>query len=173
MQPKEETYVHVTHPFAPVFNADSRVLVLGSLPSVLSRENAFYYGNPRNRFWHVIASVFDCPVPQTIDEKTALLLQNGVALWDVIASCDIVGSADATIRNAVPNDLSVILDACPIRTIFANGSTAGRIYDRFQKLRCGREIVVLPSTSPANAAWRTDRLTAAWRVVRDVQQTSL
>lgn len=162
---RSEAYVHVTHPFAPVFNADSRVLVLGSLPSVLSRENAFYYGNPRNRFWDVLAAVFRRPVPQTVEEKTALLLQSGVALWDVIASCDVVGSSDASIRNVVPNDLSVLLEACPIRAVYANGSTAAKYYNRLQRDKCGRDIIVLPSTSPANAAWTLPKLTEAWQAL--------
>ena len=159
------TYAGVSHPFAPIFDARSRVLVLGSLPSVLSRENAFYYGNPQNRFWRVTAAVFGCPVPRTVEEKTRMLLENGVALWDVIASCDIAGSADSTIRNVVPNDLRPIFDACTIEAVFANGSTAGRLYNRFQKPLCGREITVLPSTSPANAAWTPDRLAEAWRAL--------
>ena len=159
-------YTHVEHGFAPVFDACSRVLVLGSLPSVLSRENAFYYGNPHNRFWRVTAAVFGCAVPNSIDEKVRMLLANGVALWDVIAECDIAGSSDATIRNVVPNDLSRIFDACDIQTIFANGKTAAAIFTRFQKPLCGREIVPLPSTSPANAAWSIERLTQAWQVIR-------
>ena len=158
-------HTHVTHGFAPIFDAHSRVLVLGSLPSVLSRENAFYYGNPQNRFWRVTAAVFGCAVPQTIAEKTRMLLDNGVALWDVIASCDIAGSADASIRNVVPNDLSRILDACRIETIYANGKTAEKVYNRWQKPLYGRDIVPLPSTSPANAAWSADRLIEAWRVI--------
>ena len=133
---------------------------------MLSRENAFYYGNPHSRFWRVTAAVFGCAVPQSIGEKTSLLLRNGVALWDVIASCDIAGSSDATIRNVVPNDLSQILDVCDIQTIFANGRTAEAIFNRFQKPLCGRMIVPLPSTSPANAAWSLERLTAAWQVIR-------
>ena len=161
-------YTHVLHGFAPIFDANSRVLILGSLPSVLSRENAFYYGNPHNRFWTVTAAVFGCAVPQTVEEKTRMLLVNGVALWDVIASCDIAGSSDASIRNVVPNDLSRILDACPIEAIFANGKTAEKVFNRFQKPLCGREIVPLPSTSPANAAWSVEKLTAAWQVIQKV-----
>ena len=161
-------HTHIVHGFAPVFDARSRVLILGSLPSVLSRENAFYYGNPHNRFWRVTAAVFGCVVPQSIGEKTGMLLDNGVALWDVIAECDIAGSSDATIRNVVPNDLSRILDVCDIQTIFANGKTAEAIFNRYQKPLCGREIVPLPSTSPANAAWSVERLTEAWQVIRTV-----
>ena len=158
-------YTHVVHGFAPIFDARSRVLVLGSLPSVLSRENAFYYGNPQNRFWRVTAAVFGCPVPQTVEDKTQMLLDHGVALWDVIASCDVAGSADSSIRNVVPNDLSRILDTCRIGAIFANGKAAAGVYARFQQPLCGRPIVPLPSTSPANAAWSLPRLIDAWRVI--------
>ena len=158
-------YTHVVHGFAPIFDAHSRVLVLGSLPSVLSRENAFYYGNPQNRFWRVTAAVFGCAVPQTAEEKTQMLLRHGIALWDVIASCDVAGSADASIRNVVPNDLSRILNVCPIEMIFANGKTAEKFYNRFQKPLYGRPIIPLPSTSPANAAWSAERLVEAWQAV--------
>ena len=156
---------HVVHPFEPVFDRGSRILVLGSLPSVLSRENRFYYGHPQNRFWRVLAAVFSEPVPETIEGKTALLLQNGVALWDAVSECDIVGSSDAS-RNVRPTDLSRIFDVCAIETVFANGRTAAKYYDRYQKPLYGRPIVPLPSTSPANAAWSLERLCEAWQILR-------
>lgn len=159
-------YTHIVHPFAPVFDAHSRVLVLGSLPSVRSREAQFYYGHPQNRFWRVLAAVFGENVPQTVDEKTALLLRNGVALWDVVASCEIAGSSDASIRHAEPTDLIAVLDKCPIGAIYANGQTAAKLYDRLQKPLTGRPIIALPSTSPANAAWTLPRLCEAWRIIR-------
>lgn len=158
--------LHVVHPFEPVFDSRSRILVLGSLPSVLSRENRFYYGHPQNRFWRVLAAVFAQPVPETIDEKTAMLLRNGVALWDAVAECDIVGSSDASIRNVRPTDLTRIFDACRIEAVFANGHTAAKYYNRYQKPLCGRPITVLPSTSPANAAWPLERLIGAWSVLQ-------
>ena len=158
-------YTHIVHPFAPVFDAHSRVLVLGSLPSVRSREMQFYYGHPQNRFWRVLAAVFAQPVPDTIEEKNALLLQNGIALWDVVAQCEIAGSSDATIRHAEPTDLRIVLDECPIKAIYANGMTAAKLYDRLQKPLTGRPITTLPSTSPANAAWSLPRLCEAWRIL--------
>ena len=158
--------LHVVHPFAPVFDAHSRVLVLGSLPSVRSRENHFYYGHPQNRFWRVLAAVFHSDVPQTVEEKTALLLKNGVALWDVIAECDVSGSSDASIRAAVPNDLSRILSRCRIEHIYANGQTAAKLYTRLQAPLSGMAITPLPSTSPANAAWTLPKLCDAWQVLR-------
>lgn len=154
------------HPIPPVFDADSTVLVLGSFPSVKSRESGFFYGHAQNRFWRVTAAVFGCPVPGTIPEKRAFLLQNHVALWDVIASCDIDGSSDASIKNVRPNDLAPLLAASKITHIFTNGATADALYTRWQFPATGISAVRLPSTSPANAAWSLDRLIDAWRVIR-------
>ncbi len=154
------------HPIPPVFDADSTVLVLGSFPSVKSRESGFFYGHAQNRFWRVTAAVFGCPVPVTIPEKRAFLLQNHVALWDVIASCDIDGSSDASIKNVRPNDLAPLLAASKITHIFTNGATADALYTHWQFPATGIPAVRLPSTSPANAAWSLDRLIDAWRVIR-------
>lgn len=158
---------HLTHIFGPVFDARSRVLILGSFPSAMSRAQQFYYGHPRNRFWPVIASVLGEPVPETVAERRAMVLRRGVALWDAIEECDIQGSSDASIRNAVPTDLSRILEVAPIRAIFVNGAAAARVYDRYQRPRTGREALRLPSTSPANAAWSLERLIEAWRAVME------
>lgn len=155
-------YRGIVHPFAPVWDERSRVLVLGTFPSVLSRETAFYYGHPRNRFWQVLAAVFGQSVPQTVAEKRALLALHGVALWDVLASCDIVGSADGSIRNAVPNEVGALLAAAPIRRVCCNGKTAAALYRRWCEPQTGLPAVALPSTSPANAAWTLPRLIAAW-----------
>ena len=153
------------HPIAPVYDARSRILILGSFPSVKSREAMFFDGNPRNRFWKVLAAVLECPVPTTVEEKRRLLLDNGIALWDVIASCEITGSADSSIRNVVPNDLRPILEQADIKTIFANGKTAEKYFRMYQEPALGRPAVCLPSTSPANASWSLERLTQAWRVI--------
>lgn len=150
------------HPFPPVYSAHSRVLILGSFPSVRSRQEGFYYGHPRNRFWPMLAAIFGVPEPTDIAGKSALLLENGLALWDVLAGCEITGSSDASIRGAVPNDLTRILDVCPIVRVVCNGSTAGRLYRkhmRFPKL----PMFTLPSTSPANAVWNLPRLIEVWR----------
>ena len=155
-------YVHVVHGFEPVFDGNSRVLILGSLPSVKSREQGFYYGHPQNRFWKVTAAAVGCSTPQTVDEKRRMLLEHGIAVWDVIAECDIIGSADASIRNAVPTDIGIILSAADIRAVFVNGGTAARLYRKHQQKITGREAVTLPSTSPANAAWNLGRLTEEW-----------
>lgn len=162
-----EGWEHVVHGFAPVWDARSRVLVLGTLPSVKSREENFYYGHPRNRFWKLLALLFEAPEPRSVEEKTALLLENSVALWDVVRECDIRRSADGTIRNAAPNDVRPILAGAEIRAIYANGSKAKALYDRLILPQTWREAILLPSTSPANAACPLDALAEAWRVIKE------
>jgi len=157
----------IQHPFPPLYCAESKVLILGSFPSVKSREAMFFYGHPQNRFWKVIAALFEKPVPQTVEEKKQLILGSGLALWDSIAACDIKGSSDASIKNAVPTDLSVILDNAPIERIFCNGSRSFEIYNRYQLARLGRPAEKLPSTSPANAACSLEKLINEWKVVRE------
>ncbi len=161
---------HVLHPFPPLYDENSRVLILGSFPSVKSREQKFFYGHPQNRFWRVLAAVFASETPQTMAEKRRFLLSHGIALWDVIAACEITGSADSSIKNAVANDLSPILAAADIRQIFVNGKTAEKYYRKYTEAATGRAAICLPSTSPANAAWSMERLIAAWRSVRDAAQ---
>ena len=153
------------HTIEPVYNSDSRVLILGSFPSVKSREQQFFYGHPQNRFWRVVAGVFDCPVPQNVPEKKALLLGHGIAVWDVIASCTISGSSDASIRDVVPNDISGILEAADIRKIYANGAKSYELYQKYIYPKTKREIVKLPSTSPANAVFSYERLLEAWKII--------
>ena len=155
----------IVHPLEPVFDASSRVLLLGTMPSPKSREAGFYYAHPQNRFWKVLAAVLDCPVPQTIPEKQAMLHANHIALWDVIASCDIEGSSDSSIKNAVPNDLTPILTTADIRQIYCNGATSHRLYQKYLAPLTGRDAVKLPSTSPANAAWQLERLTQEWTCI--------
>ena len=156
----------VIHPIEPVYDTNSRILILGSFPSVRSREEMFFYGHPRNRFWRVLASVFDCPLPQTVEEKRSFLLAHQIALWDVIASCEVHASADSSIQNVIPNDLSGILSAARIDRIFVNGKTAYRYYKQYQQDITSCEAVCLPSTSPANAVWSLDDLIKAWSVVK-------
>ena len=157
----------IIHPFAPEYDKNSKILILGSFPSVKSREQMFFYGHPQNRFWRVVAALFDSPVPQTIDEKKIFLHKNGIALWDVIASCEINGSADSTIKNVTANDLGVILKDSQIKKIFVNGKTAEKYYNKYTREKIGIEAVCLPSTSPANAAWNTERLINAWKIIRE------
>ncbi len=156
----------VLHTIPPVYDKQSRVLILGSFPSVRSREVGFFYGHPQNRFWRTLANLFDETVPQSIEEKRDLLLCHGIALWDVIASCEIVGSSDSSIRGAEPNDLSAVLANAPIKAIFTNGKTAHRLYCSYLQKVTGREAFCLPSTSPANATWTQVRLNDAWQAVK-------
>lgn len=153
----------LTHGFGPFAAPDSRILILGSFPSVKSREAAFFYGHPRNRFWQVIAAVTGEAVPGSLDEKKALLARRRIALYDVIESCTIVGSADSTIRDVVPADIAAIIRGTDIGRIFVNGSKAGELYDRLICPALGIPAVRLPSTSPANAAWSLEKLTEAWK----------
>lgn len=158
-------YQKVRHEFAPVYNKDSKILILGSFPSVKSREQQFFYGHPQNRFWKVIAGLVGCETPQTIAEKRAMLLEHQIAVWDVIAECEIIGSSDSSIRNVVPTDLNRILQEADIRQIYANGGTAKKLFEKFQQKSCGRTVVGLPSTSPANAAFSLQRLMEAWSCI--------
>lgn len=155
-------YTHAVHTFEPIYDNRSEILILGSFPSVKSRENQFYYGHPQNRFWKVTAGIFSEEVPQTIEEKRAFLLRNHIAVWDVIASCDIAGSSDSSIRNVVANDMQVILQQADIRAIYANGDKAYQLFLKYCRQEGQPELYKLPSTSPANAAWSVERLTEAW-----------
>ena len=157
----------VIHPLPPVYDENSRVLILGSFPSVKSRETGFFYGHPCNRFWMVLAEVFEDHVPVTIAEKKRFLLKHGVAVWDVIASCEIRGSSDSSITNVRVNDLSVILDKADIKAIYVNGGKAESIYVKYMEKQVGRKCIRLPSTSPANAAWSLERLTENWKIIRE------
>ena len=155
----------IHHPFGPLFGPDSRVLILGSFPSVKSREQNFFYGHPQNRFWKVVAALFGQEPPQTIPEKKELILSHGLALWDSIASCVITGSSDSSIREVRPNDLRIILDSAPIERIYCNGRKSHEMYEKYILPSLGREAACLPSTSPANAAWSLEKLIAAWSVI--------
>lgn len=160
--------LHVSHGFGPVYDKHSRVLILGSFPSVKSREERFYYGHAQNRFWPLMARLLDTTLPQSVDEKRTLLLSHGIALWDVIEECDILGSADSSIKNALPTDIRRILGAADIQGIFCNGALAYKLYMRSLFSACGMEAVKLPSTSPANAAFSMEQLYTHWRQILDI-----
>ena len=159
----------VIHPISPVFDKESKTLILGSFPSVKSRETMFFYSHPQNRFWRVIAAVFEDEVPESIEEKKAFLYKHKIALWDVIKECEISGSSDASIENVRINDLSKILDNADIVKIYVNGKTAEKMYLKYARDRFKREVIVLPSTSPANAAKRIDDLIEAWMPIKDFE----
>ena len=156
----------IQHPFPPLYSPESNTLILGSFPSVKSREARFFYGHPQNRFWKVIAALYGEPVPQSIEEKKILILSHHLALWDSIASCEITGSSDASIRNAEPTDLSAILANSNVTRIFCNGAQSHKIYCKYQLPRLGIEAVKLPSTSPANAACSLEKLIEAWQIIK-------
>ena len=165
MDKTNSRYEHIVHPFPPLYDDNSRILILGSLPSVKSREQMFFYGHKQNRFWKVLAAVFEDTLPETIEEKKEFLLRHNIAIWDVIASCDIEGSSDSSIKNAVPNDFSFILKTAPIRQIYTNGGTAYKLYHKYCEKVTGFEAVKLPSTSPANASYSLERLIRQWNQI--------
>ena len=154
--------MRVEHPFPPLYGPDSERLILGSFPSVKSRETTFFYGHPQNRFWKIIAALCHSDVPKTIEEKTDLIIGNGFALWDVIASCEIVGSSDSSITNVRANDLNPILSGSRVKKIYCNGTASYRLYRKYIQPLTNIEAAYLPSSSPANAAWSLDRLIDTW-----------
>ncbi|MGN1193965.1 MAG: DNA-deoxyinosine glycosylase [Acutalibacteraceae bacterium] len=152
----------LSHPIPPLYDENSEILILGSFPSVKSREVMFFYGHKQNRFWRVMARLLNSETPETVESKTRLILENHFALWDVIGSCEIEGSADSTIKSVTPNDLSVILNNAPIKRIFVNGKKAFELYKKYIEPETGITACVLPSTSPANASFSEDRLVSEW-----------
>ena len=155
----------IIHPFEAFCGHDPKILILGSFPSVKSRENNFFYGHPQNRFWKVISAVVNCPIPIDVESKKGMLDRYGIALWDSIHSCEITGSSDSSIKNVTPNDIRPILEKYDIKAIFANGKTSGMYYEKYIEPVCGVKATVLPSTSPANAAWSVQRLAEEYSVI--------
>ena len=158
-------YEHVKHTFEPVYDENSKILILGSLPSVKSREQGFYYGHPQNRFWKVLAGLLKWEEPVTIEEKKKMLLENKIAIWDVLESCDIQGSSDSSIKNAVAADIPGLLEKTKIEKIYVNGTTAGKYYKKYLYPLTGVEAVVLQSTSPLNCRYNLEKLTVNWSVI--------
>lgn len=156
---------HIVHEIEPVYNKESQILILGSFPSVKSREGHFFYGHPQNRFWKVLSALFGEVIPNTIEEKKSLLTTHHIAVWDVVASCDITGSSDSSIRNVVPADLTRITNTASIRQIFTNGGTADKLYQKYCLPQTNMAAIRLPSTSPANAAWNIDKLLNEWNKI--------
>ena len=152
----------IEHPIKPIYDKNSRILILGSFPSVKSREQMFFYGHPQNRFWKLLAALFETDLPETIEEKKAFLIKHHIAVWDVIASCDIIGSSDSTITNVIANDLTPILETANIQTIYVNGAKAFELYKKYIFPVTKKEAVKLPSTSPANAAYSLEKLKSEW-----------
>ncbi len=155
----------ITHIFDPVFDSESRILILGTMPSPKSRELGFYYSHPRNRFWPVLAKIFGKNVPETPEEKANFALEHKIALWDVLKECDIEGSSDSSIKNAVPNDISIILNSADIEAVFTTGATAAKLYKKFIEPKTGISAIALPSTSPANAKVKFEELCEEYKIV--------
>ena len=154
------------HNIPPLYDKNSKILILGSFPSVKSREGQFFYHHPQNRYWKVMAAVLGCPVPETIEEKKRMILSHHIAMWDVIASCEITGSSDSSIKNVIPNDIGWLLTETSIEKIYTNGGTAHKNYQKYIKNEIGVEDIQLPSTSPANAAWSLEKLVDKWAQIR-------
>ncbi len=154
------------HNIDPIYDQNSKILILGSFPSVKSREVNFFYGHPQNRFWKVLAGIYNVEVPLSIEEKKNMLLTHHIAVWDVIASCTITGSSDSSIKDVIPNDLGKILNSASIQEIFVNGGTAYKLYEKYLYSQTGMKAVKLPSTSPANAAFKLDKLIEIWKVIK-------
>lgn len=155
----------VLHTIPPIFGSNSKILILGSFPSVKSRQTEFFYGHPQNRFWKVLAQILNTETPNTVEQKKKLLTENGIALWDVIKSCQIQGSSDSSVKNVVPNDIAKILCNSQIRHIFLNGKCAEKYYKIYIAASNNLEYTCLPSTSPANAAYTQEKLCVAWSVI--------
>ena len=157
----------ITHAFHPVFDSESRILILGTMPSPKSRELGFYYSHPRNRFWPVLAKIFGEDIPETPEEKANFALRHKIALWDVLAECDIEGASDSSIKNAVPNDISIILNSADIKAIFTTGTTAAKFYKKLIEPESKIPAISLPSTSPANAKVKFEELVEEYRKILD------
>lgn len=155
----------IIHPIPPTYDRNSRVLILGSFPSIKSREMMYFYGHPQNRFWKVVAALYQEPVPMTVPERHDFLIRCRIAAWDSIGQCSIVGSSDSSIKDVIPNDLSPILETAPIEKICCNGRKSWEMYHKYIEPDTGRSAILLPSTSPANAACSLEKLIDAWRVI--------
>ncbi len=157
----------INHPIDPVYDKKSKILILGSFPSVKSREIMFFYGHKQNRFWQVVSRIFEASLPETVEEKREFLLKNNIAVWDVISSCEIQGSSDSSINSVTVNDISIILETADIKNIYVNGKTAEKYYNKYIKNKIGREAIYLPSTSAANASMSVDSLIDEWRKIKN------
>ena len=158
--------LNIIHPIPPTYDENSRILILGSFPSVKSREMMYFYGHPQNRFWKLMAALYEEEVPVTVPERKDLLLRNRIAVWDSIKQCTVTGSSDSSIKDVIPNDLTPILESAPIEQIYCNGRKSWEMYHRYIEPATHRKAVALPSTSPANAACTMDKLIEAWKIIK-------
>lgn len=153
----------INHPFKPIYSKYSKILILGSFPSVKSRQQNFYYAHPQNRFWKLIAKIYKANIPNNIEEKKKLILNNNLAIWDVIKSCEIEGSADSSIQNIEVSDINELINKTDITKVVFNGNKAAESYFKYNKRIENIEYVTLPSTSPANAQYSFERLYNIWK----------
>ncbi len=160
-------YQMIIHPLKPLFQFDSKILILGSFPSVKTREYGFFYGHIRNRFWPLLERIFGVKLSRDIEERRTFLLQHNLAVYDVIYQCEIIGSSDSSIQNVIPADLSPIFKEASIKQVFCNGGTSYRYYKKYQEKKTGLKAIQLPSTSPANAGYSIDDLYDQWKVIGD------
>jgi TDG/mug DNA glycosylase family protein len=158
-------YMKVIHNIDPVFDDKSQVLILGSCPSVISRKYKFYYANKQNRFWPLISDILNEKTPDTVDDKKKMLLNHGIALWDIVKSCDIQGSSDNSIKDIEPNDISLILEKSEIKMIVCNGNKSYELFEYFYSDKIGINVKKMPSTSSANASYDRKRLMTAWSII--------
>lgn len=163
----KQTSPHIVHPFEPFYDENSEILIVGSFPSVASRADGFYYGNVNNRFWKVLAAVFEEDLPLQSPDKKAFLSHHKIALYDSICECTISGSSDSSIRDVVPADIESIVKNSKVKKIFANGKTATKFFEKYQSEELCKMIKTLPSTSPANASFSLEKLVEAWKVVAE------
>ena len=159
--------MNIQHNISPIYNKNSKILILGSFPSVKSRDAQFFYHHPQNRFWVVLASILNQQTPKTIEDKTKFLLENRIAVWDVIKSCDIINSSDSSIKNVRVNDFNIIFNTAKIDTIFINGNKAFTLYEKYCKNIYDKKVILMPSTSPANAKYRLNDLIEKWSEIKD------
>ena len=162
---ENNVYNTIVHPLEPLYDKNWRILILGSFPSVKTREVGFFYGHKQNRFWKVLSKLFEIEISDDIAERRRLLLDKGIAVWDAIYKCDIIASSDSSIKNVVPTDLSDIFEHSDVKKVFCNGNTSYKYYNMYQGKIYDYEVVNLPSTSPANASYSLDKLVNSWKVI--------
>lgn len=161
------TQITVVHPFEPVYDENSKILILGSFPSVKSREQGFYYAHPQNRMWKILSIILNTKIGASADDKKCFLLDYNIAMWDVLLKCDITGSADSSIKNIIPADLTPVIDYGKLRAVFCNGGVSYKYYLKFDKNKFGLPVFKMPSTSPANARYRLEHLVSTWSAIKD------
>lgn len=160
-------YQTIVHPLQPLYKEDSKILILGSFPSVKTREYGFFYGHPQNRFWQLMEKIFNENLSTEIDERRSFLIGHKIAVYDSIFQCDIIGSSDSSIKNVIPSDLSIVFKNANIKQVFCNGGTSYKYYKKYHAKKTGIDGIQLPSTSPANARYSLDDLIREWRLILD------